>query len=175
MRDASLRALSIPRIAMRRDEVAASERFSKLKVRGPRVKGFKEYVPVTEELTALADDHTFADALTAVLASAKSRSLHKFFENPLSAGEIFYLGSIRIRFTGPFPQAYIDISKNSEKRLVGLNLDYSEISVEMNEIIEWADKGHHPDESGDLRQSMEISGRTICALGELLRDREVQK
>src|SRR6476620_1975301 len=118
MRDASLRALSIPRIAMRCDEVAASERFSKLKVRGPRVKGFKEYVPVTEELTALADDHTFADALTAVLASAKSRSLHKFFENPLSAGEIFYLGSIRIRFTGPFPQAYIDISKNSEKRLV---------------------------------------------------------
>jgi hypothetical protein len=50
-----------------------------------------------------------------------------------------------------------------------LRLDYSEIPTEMSQIVDWSEKERLPEESGDLTQIMEISGKTIISLGEFLR------
>ena len=39
----------------------------------------------------------------------------------------------------------------------------------MSEITDWSEKERLPEESGDLTQIMDISGKTIISLGECLR------
>jgi hypothetical protein len=145
------------------------ERFSNLAERDETPRSRREEVPVTDEFRALGSGHLFKDGLEALLRSAMSGSLHAFFEDALDPDEIVRLGGIRIRFIGPYPQAFINIHKNNEKRSAGLRLSYSDIPTEMGDIIDWSEKARPPDKSGDLTQIMEISGRTIFSLGEFLR------
>jgi hypothetical protein len=48
-------------------------------------------------------------------------------------------------------------------------LDYSGIPTDMSEITDWSERERLPEESGDLSQIMDISGKTIISLGECLR------
>lgn len=148
------------------------ERYSRLTERGdavrPKSKRF-EYSSITSEIGWLKGGHTFQEGLTALIASAMSGSLQEFFREALDPDEIVRSGFVQVRFTGPYPQATINIHSNNEKTSVGLLLDYSDIPTEITDVNEWSDKGFEPDESGDLKQVMIISARTIIGLGELLR------
>lgn len=152
------------------------ERYSNLTERGesvrPRGKRF-ELSSVTSEIGALNGGHTFQQGLTALIESAMSGSLQKFFHDALDPDGIVGLGFVQVKFMGPYPQASINIHKNNENTSVGLLLDYSDIPTDMADVVEWSDKGFDPDESGDLKQMMIISNRTIIGLGEFLRAQRV--
>jgi len=148
------------------------QRYAQLKGRRDGTRSLTEEVPATPELAALETGHTFSEGLTALIASATSGTLQEFMEEPLEwshPGIRISVGFVRIRFTAPLPQAFVSVHKNSDQRSVELRFDYTDIPSEMNEIIEWSEKPRAPDESGDLAHIMDISGRTIFALGELLR------
>jgi hypothetical protein len=140
------------------------ERFSNLKERlvGPRTLRKS----TAAELDALEFRHTFQEGLTALIASAMTGSLQSFIRDPLIPNNKW--GDIRVAFNGPFPQAGIQIRKEIEKAPVELHLWYSD------RIIKWPNPSSPPDESGDLAQSMAISGRTIVTLGEFLRTGEAK-
>ena len=148
------------------------KRYSSLAERGDAVRPrSKRLEPswATNEISALKAGHTFQQGLTALIASAMSGSLQEFFRDALDPDGIVQLGFIEVKFIGPYPQATIRIHKNNDRTSVGLSLDYSEIPTEMADVIKWSEKGFKPDESGDLKQIMLISGRTIIGLGEFLR------
>jgi hypothetical protein len=98
-----------------------------------------------------------------------SGSLREFYRKALNPDEFTRSGFVEVRFIGPYPQAIIRFHKTNEKTSVGFSLDYSDIPTEMEDIIKWSEEGHEPDESGDLKQVMLISGTTIFGLGEFLR------
>jgi len=148
------------------------ERYSSLTERGdavrPRSKRL-ELMSLTNEIGALKAGHTFQEGLTALIASAMSGSLQKFFRDAMDPDGVVRLGFVEVKFIGPYPQTTINIHKNNEHTSVGLSLNYSDIPTDMADIIEWSEKGFEPHESGDLRQITLISGTTIVGLGEFLR------
>jgi hypothetical protein len=101
------------------------------------------------EIGALKAGHSFQEGLTALITSAMSGSLLP--------------GNIHVDFHGPYPQATINLHGDN----FGLWLEYSDFTSEMSDVVQ-------PDESGDLQQSMNISGRTIIGLAEFLRRKEAQ-
>jgi hypothetical protein len=109
------------------------------------------------EIGALKAGHSFQEGLTAVITSAMSGSLRKFLNQTLDPG------SVHVDFHGPCPQATINLLGDN----VSLWLEYSDFTTEMSDVVQ-------PDESGDLAQSMNISGRTIIGLAEFLRRKEAQ-
>jgi len=148
------------------------ERYSSLTERGDAVRPRGTRLKsnwITSEIRALAAGHTFQQGLTALIASAVSGSLQDYFRETLDPDGIVRLGSVEVKFVGPYPQAMINIHKNNERTSVGLSLDYSDIPTEMADVVKWSEKGFEPDESGDLKQVTFISGRTIIGLGEFLR------
>lgn len=154
------------------------ERYSRLTERGdtvrPRGKRF-ELNWATKEIRALKAGHTFQEGLTALIASAMSGSLQELFREALDPHGIVQLGFVEVKFMGPYPQAAIRIHKNNENMSVELALKYSDIPTEMQDIIKWSETEREPDESGDLRQTMFISAKTILGLGEFLRIEESAK
>jgi hypothetical protein len=149
------------------------QRYSTLKSRYDGPVSLTEKVSATRELASLQKGHTFAEGMTALVASATSGTLQQFIQEGLESDDHpairFAIGSVRVRFSAPYPQAFINLHKNNHRRAVGLHLEYTDIPTEMSEIIDWSEKPRPPDESGDLTHIMEISGRTIFSLGDLLR------
>jgi len=149
------------------------QRYSTLKGREDATRSLMERVPITPELASLKEGHTFFKGMTALVTSATSGTLQKFMLEGLESDDEvanrIATGFVRVRFTAPYPQAFIRLHKNNHERAVGLSLKYTDIPIEMNEINEWAEKPRLADESGDLTHIMEITDHTIFSLGELLR------
>jgi hypothetical protein len=149
------------------------QRYSTLKGRENPTISLMEKVSITPELESLKGGHTFSEGMTALVASATSGTLQKFLLEGLKSKHdlavAFASHSVRVRFTAPLPQAFINVHKNNHERAVGLRLDYTDIPAEVSEIMEWSEKPRLPDESGDLTHLLEITGNTILSLGELLR------
>jgi hypothetical protein len=126
------------------------KRFSRLKARRPL--GRKRALDLIEEIFELKAGHSFEEGLTALIASTMSGALQKFLNHAL------HPSSIQVDFHGPHPEASINLVGEH----VSLWIGYSDSTAEVSDVVQ-------PDESGDLEQSMKISGTTIIGLAEFLR------
>lgn len=124
-------------------------------------------IPALQKLPA---EHTFRDALVALIEAAADGSLREAVDNlPVEQfGNhcIPNLWRIEVILWGPYPQAAIRIycKDFSEKH------HYSAIPTGRDELMKWskdreADRNNH----GDLRQIREFSSKTILAMGDLLK------
>jgi hypothetical protein len=124
------------------------------------------------EFRELKVKHSFCEALSALIASVTSTSLHRLIANWDGDISNYSQPFVQIRFFGPFPQAEIAIGKtgaasdNFTQRIM-----YSDIPEDFPELQSWAETAPPSDEAGDLNQIMIISEKTIFGVGELLRQK----
>lgn len=120
-------------------------------------------------LQGLPAEHTFRDALAALITAAADGSLQEAIGNlPVEmAGEqrIPNMWRIEVILWGPYPQSAIRIYCRgfSERR------SYSLIPNDMDAIMKWSKEMNEERYAGDLRQMREFSSKTILAMGDLLK------
>lgn len=125
-------------------------------------------IAALQELTA---DHTFKDALSALISAAASGSLQETIDKlpteMVGEHRIPNLWRIEVILWGPYPQSAIRIFARgfSEKH------SYSLIPDDMDALMKWSrDLESSSQSSGDLKQTREFSAKTILAVGDLLKN-----
>lgn len=120
-------------------------------------------------LQRLPADHTFRDALTALIEAAADGSLQEAVRNlPVEqVGEhrIPNYWRIEVILWGPYPQASVRIYCKDFKE----DHHYSAIPTGTDEIMKWADDFKSKNDGGDLKQIREFTAKTILTIGELLK------
>lgn len=121
--------------------------------------------PITS-LQCLPPNHSFRDALVALILSAADGSLEKTIHSLNSSEDNIYgfpeNWQIHVVIRGIHAQATIAIfCKDAIEKH-----HYSNIPTDINQIIEWSHK--NKSKSGDLKQYCEFTSATIMSMGKLL-------
>lgn len=124
-------------------------------------------IPALQKLNA---DHTFRDALVALIEAASDGSLASSVENlprkEVQGHTIPNLWRIEVILWGPYPQASVRIYCDgySERH------SYSAMPVDMDGLTQWSKEIEgDPNFQGDLKQIREFSSKTLLAMGDLLK------
>lgn len=119
-----------------------------------------------EPLRSLAPQHTFGEALTALIAAATDGSLSSAINNTARTHPLVpNLTTMEVVLWGPYPQASIRLYSNHSD--AAERHDYSNIPTETDKVMEWAaelERNPH----GDLSVMRTFTGRTVWGVAKLL-------
>lgn len=121
-----------------------------------------------ETLQKLPENHSFLDAISALIESAENGALASTINllpvKEINNHKIPNFWSIQVRVLGPFPQAIITIRCDGFSEMHS----YSSIPDEnVDTILRWA-RQRDDNDSADLKQERCFTSKTIFAMGELL-------
>lgn len=164
-----------------KDAVAVTTEFSALPAKGGEISGNKDGRRILNgnapnvwdlgsfplpRLSALPQDHTFLDALSALIESAADGSVDSAVNALPKEPHIPKMWGFRVMVFGPFPGARITISYPHGYE----THHYSAIPSDFDEVVKWSKEPQPARFAGDLKQWREFSTETIRAMGKLLKD-----
>lgn len=125
--------------------------------------------PRTPWRQSLPGDHTFGEALTALIESARDGSLRRFRAEQTEGKNGWHPGAnffrLHLEISGPVPSAMIQFTGIKHRQMDGYGHEPPEDDLERRE---WEAAVRTKYGNGDLRTVRHVSARTIFALGDLL-------